>query len=436
MRLTPLAAALALLIATTPASAANLFGRLTPPSPIVEANGPSTGATVSGDGRVFVFESGATNWVPGSISGGKIIAVDFGANTVSVLSTTSGGTAFNGNAFEASTAGNGRYVVFETFANNLGLPVATSGSQIVRKDRSTGALALASASSTGTPASGTSSGQARNASVSADGRFVSFRSDASNLIGVAGGVEHVYVKDLQTGAIDAISRTAGGTLPTTSTASNTAHSISADGRFVLFQTSAAGIVNGVAGGTILVYLRDRVSGTNELISIGAGGVTANSQSDVAAISPDGRYVSFRSFATNLGGAGFVSRVHIRDRALGTTTAIPFPVVNGATANGCRESDISNAGTVVMSCFFPGIFDQVFLHVPGAAGTPFLISSGSGNVAGNQVSGDSVAINDDGRALTFDSRASNLVTGDGNGVSDVFVFGDAAILDGLFTDGFE
>lgn len=436
MRTTRLAAGLLLALAAAPAAAATLFGRLTPPAPATEANGLSTAVEVSGDGRVFVFESGATNWVPGSISGGKIIAVDFGTDTVQVLSTTSTGAAFNGNAFGPSTAGSGRFVAFETFATNLGLPVATSGSQIVVKDRLTGALSLASANAAGVPASGSASGQARNASISASGRLVSFRSDSTNLLGGPAGAEHIYVKDLQTGAVELASRAQGGGFPSGSVVANTAHSMSADGRFVLFQTSAGNIVGGVAGGTIQVYLRDRTGGTTELVSAGAGGAAANSQSDVAAISPNGRFVSFRSFATNLGGAGFVSRVYVRDRVAGTTTPLPFPVVNGTTANGCRESDVSDVGTVVMACFFTGVFDQVFLHVPGAAGTPFLVSSDANDVPGNQVSGGVVAINADGLSLAFESRASNLVPGDTNAVSDIFILAEDSVLDGLFTDGFE
>ncbi len=430
----PLLTAL-LLLTAVPVQAQFLFGRLTPPA-AAEANGPSTVAEVSGDGRVFVFESGATNWVAGSITGGKIIAVDFGADTVQLLATTSTGVAFNGNAFAPSTAGNGRYVVFETFATNLGLPVSTSGFQIVRKDRASGALALASADASGQPASGSASGQARNASVSADGRFVSFRSDATNLLGGGGSNEHIYVKDLQTGAIELISRTTSGGFAAGGVVANTAHSMSADGRYVLFQTGAANIVGGVSGGSILVYLRDRTLGATELMSVGAGGAAANSQSDVAAISPNGRFVSFRSFATNLGSTNFVSRVFVRDRVAGTTTPVPFPVVNGVTANGCRDSDVSNVGTVVMSCFFTGLFDQVVLHVPGAAGTPFLVSSDANDVPGNQVSGSVVAINDDGLSMAFESRASNLVPGDGNAVSDIFFLADGGVLDGLFADGFE
>ncbi|MCG6118759.1 MAG: hypothetical protein MEQ07_11305 [Aquimonas sp.] len=426
---------LLLLLAAAPSHAQLLFGRLTPPS-AAEANGPSSAAEVSADGRVFVFESGASNWVAGSISGGKIIAVDFGANSVQVLSTSSAGVAFNASSFAPSTAGAGRFVVFETLANNLGLPVSTSGFQIVRKDRTNGALVLASAAAGGQPAAGSASGQARNASVSADGRFVSFRSDASNLLGASGGNEHIYVKDLLSGAVELISRTSSGGFPTAGAAANTAHSMSATGRFVLFQTSAANIIPGVSGGTIQVYLRDRTLGSTELVSTGAGGVVANSQSDLSAISPDGRFVSFRSFATNLGASGLLSRVFVRDRSTGTTTAVPLPSINGSAASGCGESDVSNAGTVVMNCFFSNAADQIFLHVPGAAGTPFLLSGDANDIPGNQSSSGEVAIDAAGLSMAFESRASNLVPNDTNAAADIFIFADPSVLFGVFSDGFE
>jgi hypothetical protein len=431
----PIALALLAALAVAPCAHAQfLFGRLVPLPPETQANNNSQSVTVSRDGRVFAFSSGATNWVPGSITGDKIIVVDFAQNVVQNLSTNSSNVALNGNSFSPSIAGNGRYVVFETFASNLG--ITSSGFQIVRKDRQTGQLVVASTNASGQAATGSGSGQARDASVSADGRFVVFRSDATNLITGSGGNGHVYVKDLQTGAIELVSQTTSGGFPTTGVSASTVHSMSADGRYVVFQTNAANIASGVPGGTIQVYVRDRQTGTTELVSRGPGGVVGNGQSDFAAISPNGRFVSFRSFATNLGSTLTTSRVFVRDRQAGTTTLVPLPVVNAQTASGCRESDVADDGSVVYACFFSSIFDQVFLHVPGAPGTPFHVSTGSGGTPGNNVSGASVAIDASGRSLAFQSLASNLVPGDTNNVNDIFILSDAAILDGLFADGFE
>lgn len=424
-----------LAVTAAPASAQVVFGRLVPPPPETQPNNNSTGATVSNDGRVFAFSSSATNWVPGSITGEKIIVVDFGQNLIQNLSTNSSGSPLNGNSIRPAIAGSGRYVIFETFATNLG--ITSSGWQIVRKDRQTGQLVVASTNPSGQAASGTSSGQARTASVSADGRFVAFRSDATNLIAGSGGNEHIYLKDLQTGTIELVSQTTSGGFPTVSVLASTVHSMSADGRYVVFQTSAANIASGVPGGTIQVYVRDRQTNTTELASRGPGGVVGNAQSDFAAISPNGRFVAFRSFASNLGvGSTSNGRVFVRDRQAQTTSAVPLPVVSAATANGCRESDVADDGSVVYTCFFSSLSDQVFLHVPGATGTPFLVSRDSVGTPGNEISGQSVGIDASGRSLTFQSLASNLVPGDTNNLNDIFILADAALLDGLFSNGFE
>jgi Tol biopolymer transport system component len=426
-----------LALAPAPVAAQFVFARLIPDAPALEANGASDQVDVSPDGRVIVFASIATNWVPGCLTGCTIVATDLVTDAIDILSRTSAGATLNGNSSAPVVSTGGRYVAFTTQANNLDVGVATSGSQIVRKDRTTGALELVSASAAGAPASGSASGQARDPSISGDGRYVAFRSDANNLVpGDAGGIEDVFVKDMLGGAIEAVSRDLGGAFTSAGVVGQGAHSISADGRFVLFQSSAANLVAGVGGGTIRVFLRDRTLGTTELVSRSGSDEPANSQSDVGAISPSGRFVSFRSFASNLGPAG-VSGVYVRDRVAGTTTAVPRPTVDASPANGCRESDVSDAGTVILSCFFPlPVKDQVFLHVPGAAGTPFLVSSDVNDVRGNELSGSSVAIDASGLSMAFESLADNLVAGDGNASSDVFVLVSRALLDGLFSDGFE
>lgn len=435
----PLVFGLASLLALAPAPAAAqfVFARLVPDPPALEANGASGQVDVSPDGRVIVFASNATNWVPGCLTGCTIVATDLVTDEIDILSRTGAGATLNGNSSAPVISAGGRYVAFTTQASNLDVGVATSGSQIVRKDRMTGALELVSASAAGAPASGSASGQARDPSISGDGRYVAFRSDANNLVpGDGGGIEDVFVKDMLSGAIEAVSRDLGGAFTSAGVVGQGSHSISADGRFVLFQSTAANLVAGAGGGTIRVYLRDRALGATELVSRSSDGEPANSQSDVGAISPSGRFVSFRSFASNLGASG-VSSVYLRDRVAGTTTAVPRPTVDGSLATGCRDSDVSDAGTVILSCFFPlPVADQVFLHVPGAAGTPFLISSDVDDLRGNQPSGSSPAIDASGLSMAFDSLADNLAAGDGNASSDVFVLVSRALLDGLFSDGFE
>lgn len=437
MRLMHASLCLALLGSAPAAHPQFIFGRLVPDLPVTEANAPSGDVDVSLDGRTIVLASSADNWFPGQMPGDAVIALDLVSGAIQSRSRTSAGVSLNGNSYEPVVSGDGRYVVFTTQANNLDVGVATSGAQIVRKDRDSGELVLVSASAAGAPASGSASGQARYPSVSADGRFVAFSSDASNLVGGdLAGTEDIFVKDVLTGAIEAVSRDANGSFTATGVTFQTSHSISADGRFVLFQSSAPNLVAGIGSGTIRVYLRDRQLGTTELVSRSSAGEAASSQSDIGALSPDGRFVSFRSFATNLGG-GSGSRVYLRDRVAGTTSPVPLPVVDGVTATGCRESDVSNAGTVLMSCFFAlPVRDQVLLHIPGAAGTPFLVSSDAADQRGNDASGATLAVDASGLSMVFESIASNLVAGDANGAADAFVLIAPEVLERIFADGFE
>lgn len=428
---------LALCVLAAPAANAQfLLARVTP-EVAAEANGAAQQVDVSADGRTLVFASNAGNWFPGQLVGDSILAVDLVAGSFASRARNVDGVPLNANTFGPVASGDARYVAYTTQATNLGLGFPTSGPHVVRHDRDTGALALVSASAAGTPASGSAGGQAREASISADGRFVAFRSDAGNLVpGDGNGADDLFVKDLQSGAIEAVSRDQGGAFTAAGIGFSTSHALSGDGRYVLFQSAAANLVAGVGSGQMRVYLRDRQAGSTELISRNSAGDPANSQSDTGAISPNGRYVAFRSFASNLGRSG-VSGVYVRDRLAATTTPVPLSSVGGILATGCRESDVSDAGTVIQSCFFPSpLKDQVVLHVPGANGTPFLVSSDVNDVPGNDLSGASVAVDASGFSMAFETLATNLVPPDGNGVADAYVFVELGFLNRVFRDGFE
>lgn len=419
-----------------PAQAAFLFGRLVPDPPAAEANNASGEVDVSADGRTLVFSTLASNWVAdGNGPNSKIIAIDLHTGLIEHVSETSAGAAISG--IEPAASRDGRYVVFRNNGGQLDVGVPTSGWQVVRKDRASGELRLASSSAAGVA----SDRESRDPSVSDDGRYVAFRSAAFNLgfTNTSSAYYQVYVKDMDTGQIHAASRTTNGTLPDVVNGM-TAHSLSGDGRWVVFSNNANGMVPGLdnTSGVVHVYARDVQSGAIELITRNGEGAPADRGSDFAAISPGGRFVSFRSFAFNLGGsANANSGVYVRDRLLGTTTPVPRPTVGGQLANSCRESDVSDAGTVILTCYFPTpVRDQVLLHVPGAAGTPFLVSSDAADVPGDGPSGAAVAIDGSGLSMAFESLAANLVPDDGNARADIFVLVDDALLFGIFADGFE
>jgi Tol biopolymer transport system component len=425
-RLLPLA-----LLAVLPgvASAELLFGRLTPEAAGSEPNAFSDGVDVSSDGRTVVFSSGATNWIPVDPSTtDKAVAIDLDSGLIEIVSRTSGGTIVRGESPAVSR--DGRYVAFLNFGGALDVGVPTSGWQVVRKDRVSGQLRLASANVSGE--AGNNFVDDDTVSISGDGRFIAFEASSSNFGVATGGFTQVFVKDMDTGALELASVLPGSATPT-SDCTLFPHALSDDGRFVTFICNAALVAGATTGQT---YVRDLQADATELVSrSGSNGPASTSFTNRAAMSPNGRFVVFQSPAfAGLGGDPAIhSGVYLRDRATSATISIPTPT--GANVGGCATSDVSDVATVLLECSV-GSNGQVYLHIPGAAGTPFLISSTPAEVPGNARSGATLAVDASGLSMVFESIASNLVTGDTNNAGDVFVLVDDSVLFGIFSDGFE
>jgi Tol biopolymer transport system component len=193
--------------------------------------------------------------------------------------------------------------------------------------------------------------------------------------------------------------------------------ISSDGRLVAFAVATPVSIDGSnpgIGGD--VFVRDRTLGTTSLISKSTAGVAANSSSDEVAISPNGRYVVFRSFATNLVASSSGSRIYVRDRQNDTTTNMPLPL----GANNCEDPRVSDLGDIVSQCNMAAASPQAFLYDPAGAGAFYQLSTSLTATNGNGSSGAYTSISANGRLMVFDSAASDLVLNDTNNVADVFV----------------
>jgi Tol biopolymer transport system component len=150
-------------------------------------------------------------------------------------------------------------------------------------------------------------------SISADGRFVAFESVATNLVvGDTNGARDVFVRDRQNGMTERVSVSTAGTQ---GNIHSDRVSISADGRFVAFQSLAGNLVVGDTNGTYDIFVRDRQLGTTERASVNSAGLQVNSGSEISAIFSDGRFVAFQSLATNLvaGDFNYKVDVFVRDR---------------------------------------------------------------------------------------------------------------------------
>lgn len=204
--------------------------------------------------------------------------------------------------------------------------------QVLRKDRRTGALELVSSNAAGQAAvNGTDDD---TVSISADGRYVAFETGAANFGLPAGSWPEIFVKDMVTGALKMISAKQDGT-PSGGACNLSPNGISDDGRYVTFQCSNEVIVGGGWG---QAYVRDLVNNTTEVVSrrSGAGGASSTAASGRPAISRNGRFVSFQN--RGYGGLGYVngvdsagnSGVYLRDRVTQTTTPIPRPSIMPAS----------------------------------------------------------------------------------------------------------
>src|SRR3989441_6808558 len=164
--------------------------------------------------------------------------------------------------------------------------------------------------------------------LSADGRFIAFVSLATSLVaGDTNGATDVFVRDRQTGTTERVSVASGGTQ---SNAASLGSALSADGRLVAFQSDATNLAPGDTNGATDVFVRDRQTGMTERVSVASDGTQANNISSYPALSADGRFVAFQSDATNLvaGDTNGATDVFVHDRQTGTTE--PSSVASGGT----------------------------------------------------------------------------------------------------------
>lgn len=305
------------------ASGCDLLGRVTIPygeSIIGPTNGASWDPAVSGDARFVAFESSATDLVPGDING-----------------------------------------VVDLFVRD----VVTGTTERVNLAEGGGA----------------SAGAATDAAISADGRFVAFQSEAADLVaGDTNGVSDIFVRDRTGATTERVSLTGAGNQ---SAGAATDAAISADGRFVVFESAAADLVAGDTNGVSDIFVRDRTSATTTRVSVTAAGAQATGASTAAAISPSGAWVAFASTAPNLvsGDSNAVADVFVAARSGGTVRRASAP---DAVTKPFQQSNAASTR--------PKVADPI------------------GGYAG---SGDPL--------VTYESQASNLAGTDRNGTgADVFV----------------
>jgi Tol biopolymer transport system component len=381
-----------------------------PDGTVVHGDSSTYGTSLSASGRLALFTVD-DDALPGAAGTMDVYVRDRKSGRTRLVSRSTSGEPANDTCGDGpAISGDGRFVAFRCNATNLG----GEAPGVFVRDLDRGTTKLVSKSSAGVPASG---GASRPA-ISADGRFVVFESNSDELPGNP-GITDAYVRDRREGRTRLVSKATDGT-PVDDNSSRYP-SISANGRFVVFQSSSDLLPGGA--GTADVYVRDRRTGTTRLVSKSSGGAPGNrgSSPSPGAISADGRFVVFESTAGSLG-ATLSGSVILRDLVKRTTRVISR-TANGGLADGDEAAISANARFVAY-----GSGDD---DLPGRSGvldvyrfdrrtkrTIHISRSGDGKAG----SDDSfyASISSTGVVVAFTSRANNLSDRDDNSVSNTFV----------------
>jgi Tol biopolymer transport system component len=390
--------------------------------------GNSQFATISADGRYIAFGSSSSTLVAGDTNGQPDVFVyDRQTSVTARISVASDGTQGNGFSVDPSLSADGRYVAFRSTASNLVAGDTNEMTDMFVHDRQTGVTTRVSVASDGTQSNGLS----QEAAISTDGRYVTFKSSASNLVPAdTNDVNDVFVHDRHTGMTTRESVANNGLQ---GFKSSEEPALSGDGRYVAFY-SAEGFVAADTNAVSDVFVRDRQTGATTRVSVATGGEQGNSNSSVPSLSVDGRYVAFGSDASNLvaGDTNGVSDVFVHDRQTGVTSRVSV-TDDGTQGNGISGAPMLSAdGRFVAFMSFASNLvagdtngqPDVFVHDRQTSLTK-RVSVASNGTQGSGLSFPA-AFSADGRHLAFSSAASNLVTGDTNGVEDIFVVGGAKV----------
>jgi len=407
-------------------------------SPTATGDDLSFDAVLSADGRWIAYQSFADDLVSGFVSAGgsNLYLYDRSAGTTTLVSHTPSSPTASACTSRCGTpalSGDGRFVTY----------VRDNAVVLYDREAATDVLVSHTTASPATP----SAGHAMAPVVNGDGSAVAYYSDATDL--VAGQTDanaklDVFLWDRATGTNVLVSHAASSSTQAGNTGASYSWplQISSDGRWVAYNHPASDLVAGISDTNAKddVFLWDRATGINTLISRSAvfQSHTGNEVSELPRLTPDGRWLTFGSRATDLV-AGVTDANHdfdafLFDRIAGTVTLLsPRNGTPGATANGwtgpyaISDDGVTIALESVASDLAPGVTDlnsskvETFL-LNRATGEIVLASRtpSSATATGNG-SSECTTLSPNGQVVLFQSRASNLVAADENAAMDAFAF---------------
>lgn len=418
----------------SPAPAAGSTTRVSVSSSGGQGNGDSYGSALSGDGRYLGFVSTSSNLIPGDTNRRDDVFVR--DNSTGALIRINAGRGVQGNGIRlippsVSLDADGRYVAFQTDDTNLvpGTPnfctVVQPGTQpcpsVFLRDMQTGGNRLVSVSTAGAAGNGLSEDPA----ISGNGRYVAFVSLASNLVpGDTNKTADVFVRDVQKGTMRRVSVASSGAQANQGSYSV---SISANGRYVAFTSSATNLAAGTAANSVGVFVRDLQTGTTRRVAVWGTQDQVHMGDLTTSMSGTGRYVAFVSYAANLvkGATNHAADVFVRDLKTGTIRRASLSAMGGQNGQFSSDPVISGNGRYVL-------FSSIDMGLPAGVSGPSEIYvrdlvagttrdvSVSNTGAPGDVQSYAPAISADGRSVAFAATSDNLVPGDSNQQSDVFI----------------
>jgi hypothetical protein len=266
------------------------------------------------------------------------------------VSKTTAGVHGNGSSTYPAVSNDGRYVSFTSLATNLVAGDTNARPDVFRRDVVSNITIRASVTNAGAQGNNTQTrSDYMTSSISGDGRYVLFRSSATNLVaGDTNGLDDLFVRDCTGLTTKRVSLSSAGVQTNDISYMG---KISNDGRYVVFSSAASTLVAGDTNVAEDVFIRDRTLNTTARLSVSSSGVQTTVGalgSNKPSISDDNRYVVFTSYADNLiaDDTNAVADTYMRDRTTNTTTRVSLGNLGEQCDNYCNDGVVSANGLYV------------------------------------------------------------------------------------------
>ena len=302
----------------------------------VDAGPPNSGAImpdISADGRYVAFVSPASNLVPEDtdqegVGGYDVFVRDLQTRITRQISVTSDGQDGNGDSWAPSISGDGRFIAFRSAATNLVPDDTNERHDTFVFDQQTGAIERIESSG--------------NPVISDDGRFVAIH-------GYRNDYQGAYLFDRASDTVERVDLSNDGTLPSGELFSSVPRALSSDGRYVAFTSDASELMPESPDSPLFehVFVRDRQDGVTEHISVSSDGIQYRPHGDVE-ISSGGQFVVFaaRAIPRLPGQSTGYPNIYMRDRDRDTTIRVSIAIGNGIPDSWCLTPTISEDGRFV------------------------------------------------------------------------------------------